>query len=177
MPRVRLLTTAEAPAKLLTEVRALLDGAFAGDFTDDDWAHSCGGRHVVVTEGGTVVAHAAVVPRELRVAGVAFRTGYVEGVGALVARQRAGLGSLATARATQLVRDEYQLGALSTGRPAFYRRVGWESWAGPTFVRRGTATVRTPEEDDGVMVLRHGPSAAVDLGSPLSCEARTGDDW
>ena len=57
-------------------------------------------------------------------------------------------------------------------RPA---RVG--AMAGPTFVRSGAAAVRSEDEDDGIMVLRFGPSAGVDLTEPLSCEARAGDDW
>ena len=116
-------------------------------------------------------------PRELHVAGRPFRTGYVEGVGTEPGRQRAGLGSLASAQAGDLVRAGFELGALSTGRPAFYEHLGWERWRGPTYVRRGNATVRTPDEDDGVLVLRFGPRAAVDLTAPLSCEARAGDDW
>ena len=177
MPDTRVLTTDEAPAGLLAEIRGLLDRAFGDGFTDEDWEHACGGQHVVVTEGGVVVAHAAVVPRELHVAGRPFRTGYIEGVGTEPGRQRAGLGSLASAQAGDLVRAGFELGALSTGRPAFYEHLGWERWRGPTYVRRGNATVRTPGEDDGVLVLRFGPSADVDLTAPLSCEARTGDDW
>jgi hypothetical protein len=44
-------------------------------------------------------------------------------------------------------------------------------------VRCGDDLVRTPDEDAGIMVLRFGPSAGVDLAAPISCEARTGDDW
>jgi hypothetical protein len=32
-------------------------------------------------------------------------------------------------------------------------------------------------EDDGVMVLRFGPSAAIDLHASMSCDERPGDDW
>jgi aminoglycoside 2'-N-acetyltransferase I len=76
-----------------------------------------------------------------------------------------------------LIRRHHEMGALSTGEHGFYERLGWERWRGPTFVRRDGATVRTPDEDDGIMVLRFGPTAAVDLGAALSCEARPGDDW
>jgi hypothetical protein len=44
-------------------------------------------------------------------------------------------------------------------------------------VRDGAETIRTEAEDDGVMVLRFGPSAPVDLTAPISCERRRGDDW
>jgi hypothetical protein len=37
--------------------------------------------------------------------------------------------------------------------------------------------VRTPEEDGGIMVLRFGATATLDLTAAISCEARAGDDW
>ena len=169
-------TTALSPAGLAS-LRALLDEAFGGDFGDDDWAHTLGGQHVLVTSSGTLAAHAAVVPRTLWVGDTAFRCGYVEGVATLPSHRRGGLGSLATRRAADLVRAAYDLGALSTGSPSFYERLGWERWRGETYVRDGARVLRTPDEDDGVMVLRHGPSAVADLAAPIACEARRGDDW
>jgi hypothetical protein len=44
-------------------------------------------------------------------------------------------------------------------------------------VRRDGQPVRTPEEDDGVMVLRHGPSQGLDLNADITCDQRSGDDW
>lgn len=177
MSATRSFRTAEAPGKLLAEIRRLLDDAFDGDFSDEDWDHTVSGRHVVVEDGGVVLAHAAVVPRVLEVVDRPFRTGYVEGVATASARHNAGLGSLAMDSASELVRREFELGALSTGRHTFYQRLGWERWQGPTFVRRASGTIRTEDEDDGVMVLRFGPSEDVDLTAPISCEGRAGDDW
>ncbi len=177
MPTVRRYTTAEAPAEVLAQVRRLLLAAFAGDFSVEDWAHTLGGTHVVVVDDDLVVAHAAVVPRVLEVAGRPWRTGYVEGVGTLPARQREGLATLAMREVADLLERDYQLGALSTGRPDWYSRLGWERWRGATFVRRGARLVRTEDEDDGIMVLRLGPSADVDLTASLSCAERSGDDW
>ena len=132
---------------------------------------------MVVTDGGAVVAHASVVPRELHVDGRPVDTGYVEGVGTAPARQGEGLGTLAMREIDDLIRRHHGLGALATSAHGFYERLGWERWRGPTSVRREGELVRTPDEDDGIMVLRFGPSAAADLGAPLSCEARRGDDW
>jgi aminoglycoside 2'-N-acetyltransferase I len=154
-----------------------MDEAFAGRFEDTDWDHALGGHHVFVTAGDDVVAHAAVVRRELHVDGRPFRAGYVEAVASSPARQRGGLGSLAMVAADRVLREHHELGALSTGSPAFYERLGWERWLGPTYVRRGDDLVRTPDEDAGIMVLRFGPSAGVDLAASISCEARAGDDW
>lgn len=75
------------------------------------------------------------------------------------------------------MRREHEMGGLSTGRHAFYERLGWERWQGPTFVRDGNDVIRTEDEDDGVMVLRSGPSAKIDLTASISCDARPGDDW
>jgi aminoglycoside 2'-N-acetyltransferase I len=156
-------------------VRPLLDDAFGGRFDDTDWAHALGGWHVVVRDCGTVVAHAAVVPRELHVDGRPVDAGYVEAVATAPGRQGEGLGTLAMREVDRLVRRHHQLGALSTGAHGFYERLGWERWGGPTYVRRGDELVRTPEEDEGIMVLRVAPG--VRLGAAISCEARTGDDW
>jgi aminoglycoside 2'-N-acetyltransferase I len=177
VPEVRVLATGDVPVALLAEIRTLVDAAFEGGFSDDDWAHGLGGRHVVLTEDGRPVAHASVVPRVLEVAGRPLRTGYVESVATAPARQGAGLGTRAMETITRLVREEYELGALSTSAPGFYARLGWERWQGPTYVRACARTFRTADEDDGIMVLRFGVSAAVDLTSPIACEARAGDDW
>ena len=172
-----MLATGDVPEALLAEIRLLVDAAFAGRFSDDDWAHGLGGRHGIVTEHGSPVAHASVVPRVLEVAGRPLRVGYVEAVATAPDRQGAGLGSRAMAAIGALVREEYEMGALCTSAAGFYTRLGWERWQGPTYVRDGARTVRTADEDDGIMVLRFGASAAVDLSSSISCEARAGDDW
>ena len=167
----------QLPAALLIEVRCVLEEAFAGAFAEDDWQHALGGWHVVVTDNDVVVAHAAVVPRVLEVADRPFRAGYVEAVATAPGRQREGLGALAMTDIAEIVRNRFELGALSTGRHDFYTRLGWERWQGPTFVRRHGEIVRTADEDDGVMVLRFGPSATVDLTAAITCESRPGDDW
>lgn len=178
MSAVQVFTTGDASASQLARIRRLLDGAFAGgDYSDEDWEHAVGGWHVVLADSGVVLAHAAVVPRLLEVADRPFRAGYVEGVATAATRQGEGLGSVAMAEAARIVRGEFELGALSTGRHSFYERLGWERWQGPTFVRRNSGAVRTEDEDDGVMVLRFGPSENVDLTAPISCESRAGDDW
>jgi aminoglycoside 2'-N-acetyltransferase I len=180
---VRVFRTEEAPADLLEAARWLCDEAFRDDpdgpFGDDDWVHSLGGWHVVVVDDdGTLLGHAAVVARTLHVAGRPFRTGYVEGVATAPGRQGEGLGTMAMIEVNELLRGHFELGALGTGRWSFYERMGWERWQGPTFVRHpGGTDVRTEEDDEGVMVLRFGPSAAVDPRRPIACEAREGEDW
>ena len=123
------------------------------------------------------MAHAAIVPRVLEASGRTVQTGYLEGVATAVTRQGEGLGSLAVAEATRRVRSGFDMGALGTGRHRFYARLGWERWRGPSFARHGAELVRTPEDDDALMVLRFGPSADLDVTGSLTCEGRPGDDW
>ena len=174
------LTTAETHAlasDALAAVRALMDEAFGGEFTEDDWAHTLGGWHVLASDSGVLVAHASVVERPIAVGGRLFRTGDVEGVATAPARQGQGLGSLVMRRLERGLRARFELGVLSTGEHGFYERLGWERWQGPTFVREPAAVTRTSDEDDGIMVLRFGPSASIDLAQPISCDSRPGDDW
>jgi aminoglycoside 2'-N-acetyltransferase I len=173
----QVLITRSATVGFLRQVRRLLDDAFGGDISEDDWEHILGGWHVAIVEADVLLSHAAVVPRALEVRGRPWSTGYVEGVATAAGRHGEGLGSLAMSHVGQLVRREFEVGALSTGRHHFYERLGWERWRGPTFVRRGRELIRTEEDDDGLMVLRFGTSLGLDLTAPISCEARTGDDW
>jgi aminoglycoside 2'-N-acetyltransferase I len=177
MPTVAVLSADEVSIELSMKIRQLLARAFKGRFSEQDWAHTLGGVRVVVSDAGAVVSHAAVVPRILEVAHRPFDAGYVEGVATAVGRQGEGLGSLAMARLSALIRERFDFGALSTSRHGFYERLGWERWRGPTFVRDGSEEIRTEEEDDGVMVLRFGVSRDIDLTASLSCERRLGDDW
>lgn len=173
---LRLLRTEDLSGDDLAELRDLLLDAFQGSFSDDDWAHTLGGWHVVATDDA-LLAHAAVVERTLQLGARPFRAGYVEAVGTTPAKQGRGIGSKVMRRINRLLQEEYELGALSTGRHAFYEQLGWQRWRGPTFVRQGDHLIRTAHEDDGIMVLRYGPSADVIVTQSISCDSRSGDDW
>jgi aminoglycoside 2'-N-acetyltransferase I len=173
---VEVVRSADLGERELAAVRALVEAAFPGDFSADDWAHTIGGWHVLAHDGA-LIGHAAVVVRTLYVDGRPMRTGYVESVATARDRRRRGVGSAVMGRANELIRSSFELGALSTSLPDFYARFGWERWRGPSFVRDGEAVVRTPDEDSGIMVLRYGASATLAPDLPIVCEARSGDDW
>lgn len=173
----RALETTVLSAADQVALRSMLDAAFGGAFEDSDWEHALGGVHIVVRADDEIVAHAAVIARELHVDGRPFRTGYLEAVAVAPHRQGEGLGDRVARDATAVVRATYELGGLSTAHHAFYERFGWERWAGPTFVRDRGGRRRTEDEDDGLMVLRFGPSEHIDLAAPISCDPRPGDDW
>jgi aminoglycoside 2'-N-acetyltransferase I len=167
----------ETPDALLTAVRGMVVEAFDGRFSDSDWEHAAGGWRVVLSEGDRPVSHAAVVPRLLRIGTRELRAGYVEAVATRQSAQRQGHGSTVLRHVTSLVRRDFEVGALSTGRRDFYQRFGWEPWRGPSYVQHGDTLIRTADEDDGLMVLRCGPSAAVDLTDAIVCRSRRGEDW
>jgi aminoglycoside 2'-N-acetyltransferase I len=181
--RVRRLATDELDSADFDAIRAILDAAFDPDdpderFTEDDWDHALGGTHVVVDVDGRIVSHAAVVPRDLRVAGRPLRTGYVEAVATAPDVQRQGFGTRAMVVAGEIIRATYELGALGTGEHGFYQRLGWRTWLGPTSVRTPEGERRTADDDGYILVLET-PSTPpdLDLGAPLSCEWRPGDVW
>lgn len=169
--------TEDAPEGLLEDARAVVFAAFDGGFTEDDWDHALGGWHAVVTDAERVMSHAAVILRELEVGDRKFAAGYVEGVGTESAARGEGHGTRAMIEIAKIIRRNFELGTLSTEAHPFYERLGWERWRGPTFVRRATGLTRTEDEDGGIMVLRFGPSAGIDLTASMSCDERSGDDW
>ncbi|HEY3334937.1 MAG TPA: GNAT family N-acetyltransferase [Candidatus Limnocylindrales bacterium] len=174
---VRSLPSAALTDAQLRAIRALMDAAFE-DFTDDDMDHGLGGRHFLLQADGELVAHASVVERALELDGRRLRAGYVEAVAVAPARQRQGLGTEVMVAATGHIRETYELGALGTGEQPFYEPLGWERWAGRSFVRERDGTLRrTADEEPWLMVLRTGPSAALPLTGSLTCEWREGDVW
>jgi aminoglycoside 2'-N-acetyltransferase I len=179
MVGLRRVASADLPRAQLAAVRQLLDQAFEGGFTEDDWHHTLGGLHVLALEEDEVVAHAAVVGRTLVARSRPLRTGYVEGVATRPDRRRHGHATLVMREAAQVVEQRYQLGALSDGTaiPGFYERLGWEHWQGPTFVAAALGPRRTADDDDSVMVLRTPATGDLDLTGPLICDWRPGDVW
>jgi aminoglycoside 2'-N-acetyltransferase I len=170
------LATPELTAAHLDGLRELFAAAWpAGDFDEDDWAHAMGGRHWLIELDGRVVSHAAVVERVLSAGGRPLRTGYVEAVATLPGYQRRGLGSRVMTEAGDLVRRSFELGALGTDRFAFYERLGWQRWRGPTAVRALGGERRTPEEDGYVMVLSTPATPSLDPAASLVCDWRAGD--
>lgn len=179
--RLRRLATHELDAVEVTAIRTLLWAAFGDDpdeaFTEDDWQHSTGGVHFVLDIDGQIVGHASVVERQIHVAGNPLRTGYVEAVATAPAHQRSGLGSLVMADVDAYIGERFELGALGTAVHAFYERLGWLTWRGPSSVRAPGGEVRTADEDGYILVLPTPSSPPLDLSAPISCDWRPGDVW
>ncbi len=179
--QLRRLRSDELSVDEIAMIRTVMTVAFGDDeeerFEDTDWEHALGGTHVVLDLEGEIVAHAAVVERELHVAGRPIRTGYVEAVATASDRQGRGHGTRVMADVGAIIADHYELGALGTGRHRFYERLGWRTWRGPLFVRTADGDRRTPDEDGYLLVLTTPTTPLLDLDDPISCEWRTGDVW
>jgi aminoglycoside 2'-N-acetyltransferase I len=162
-------STDALPPGFLRDVRAFLDDAFAGAFTDDDWDHARGGMHVWLVGSRGLISHGSLVERTLICSNHTMRVGYVE------ARSNQFTEALHDDRAVNPSagallrwRPLYQLGVLSTGAHSFYESLGWERWSGPTFVNGPRGHERTPEDDDGIMILRTPRSLSLTLWE-ISC--------
>ena len=179
--RLRRLRTDELTPSEIADIRDLLWAAFGDDeeksFEEHDWEHALGGMHFVLDLDGTVIGHASVVDREIHIGDLAPRTGYVEAVAVAPDHQGSGFGSVLMGDVGSWIRERYELGALGTGRHAFYQRLGWRTWVGPSSVRTAGGTQRTPDEDGYILVLETPPSPSLDLSAPISCEWRSGDVW
>lgn len=180
-PRLRRLATEALTATEIAAIRDVMLRAFGTDeedrFTDEDWAHSIGGIHFVLDVGGEIVSHASVVERELHIDRRPLRTGYVEAVATAPDGQGVGFGSLVMTDVGTYIRERFEIGALGTGRHAFYERLGWQRWTGPSFVRTADGPRRTAEDDGYILILTTPSTPLLDLSAPISCEWRPGDVW
>ena len=174
---VRVAHTAWLDADELAGIRALLDDAFQGRFSADDFEHGLGGIHALVREGGDLVAHGSVVMRRLLHDGRALRTGYVEAVAVRADRRRLGHAGLVMAELERVVRGGYDLGALSASSmaQAFYRARGWQPWTGTASVLAPGGIQRLPGEEDSIHLLPVTVTPAP--GGDLACDWRAGDPW
>jgi aminoglycoside 2'-N-acetyltransferase I len=169
--------TADLGADTRSAARALLNDAFEGDFNDHDWEHALGGMHALVWERGELTGHASLIQRRLLHGGRALRTGYVEGLAVRADRRGRGHASAMLTVLERLVREGYELGALSSPAAAspLYEAREWRHWEGPTSVLTPTGIARTPEDDGSVYVLP--VSHPLMPTGELICDWRDGDVW
>ena len=179
--RIRRVATADLRPAEVEAIRAILWAAFDDDeegrFTEEDWDHALGGVHVVAESDGRIVAHGSVVPREIHIGGRPLAAGYVEAVATDPGLQRTGLGTGVMREAGAIIREDYELGVLGTGEHAFYERLGWRTWRGPSSVRTPGGDRPTPDEDGYIMVLATPSTPPLDPDAPISCDWRPGDVW
>jgi aminoglycoside 2'-N-acetyltransferase I len=153
--------------------------AFNEDW-DGYWESIGPGVHLIAEQAERgVVAHAAIVDRLLYPGDATLRTGYVEAVAVAPDLQRRGLGTEVMEAIDSMIDEGYELGALGTGSHAFYARLGWVTWQGPTWIReRDGRLMRSPDEDGGIMVRRTPTTPPdLDLSLPIAVDWRPGEVW
>jgi aminoglycoside 2'-N-acetyltransferase I len=164
-------------ATFLTTLRRFLEEAFEGRLSEEDWNHALGGVHVWIAGADGLISHASVVERTIVHAGRSLKAGYVESVATVATLRRQGHAASVMAYINDVIRERYDVGALSTGTPAFYATLGWELWRGPTHVQAPQGVERTPDDDGSIMILRTPRTPALDLDADIICDWRPGEVW
>ncbi|WP_460106534.1 GNAT family N-acetyltransferase [Streptomyces sp. YKOK-J1] len=175
--RLRTAHTSDLDPAELRSARALLDDAFDGDFSDEDWDHGLGGVHALVHDGAGLAAHGSVVMRRTRHRGHWLRTGYVEAVAVRADVRRAGLGGRVMAALERVVDRAYDLGALCAsedGAPLYAAR-GWRRWSGRVCALSPSGIVRLPEEEGSIHLWPVPSGRPLDPGHELVFDWRDGD--
>lgn len=165
--------TADLTADELRAIRALLDDAFDGDFSDEDWEHGLGGMHALVhDDAGRLVAHGAVIMRRVRHRDRWLRVGYVEAVAVRPDARRTGLGGRVMAELERVIDRAYDAGMLSASDEgaALYAARGWEVWSGRVCALGPEGVVHLPDEEGSTFVR---PA----LAGPLDPEHELVFDW
>jgi len=176
MVDLRTVHTAWLRPEELRAIRTLLDEAFDGEVTDDDYEHALGGIHAMVWDGPELIGHGSVVMRRLLHRERALRTGYVEAVAVRPDRQGRGYGTEVMQVLEDVIRGAYEIGALGATDEAapFYSRRGWQRWPGTASVLTPYGRRRTQEVEGCIYVMPVTGELALD---DLSCDWRGGDAW
>ena len=153
---------------------ALCTRAFGEDFSNL-FVFVQDSMHVLAQRDGALIGHACWAARQLQPEGHApLRTAYVDAVATEPACQGQGVGSAVIGRLIAEIQP-YDLGGLSTRRVAFYQRLGWEQWRGPTAMRIPGGLVPTPDET--VLILRTPTTPPLDTTALLIADYRAGQPW
>lgn len=173
----RLVHTADLDRETRHGAHQMVVAAYGGEFTEPDWQHALGGMHALIWHHGALIAHGAVVQRQLLYRDTALRCGYVEAVAVREDWRGQGLATAVLDACEQVIGGAYQIGALSSsyiGRRLYTSR-GWLAWRGPTSVLAPTGPTRTPDHDGTVFVLP--VTVELDPTAELTCDFRDGDVW
>lgn len=157
-------------------LRYLLDLAFEGDFSIEDWEHTHGGARLIGTLEEKVIAHGAVVPRRMWLDEKEVIVGYVEAIAVAPQHWRNGHGSRLMEAITRHCDENFSFAMLSTGEKEFYRKFGWRDFPGSSQILIEGKVTSSADEDEGLMYLSS-RSIAISSASVILCEARSGDAW
>lgn len=160
----------------LNDIRKLLIDAYEGDFSEEDWLHTIGGVRFLATVDDVIVAHCAVITREMMINNRPITVGYLEGMAVSIHFQGKGIGSHLLAEISQFCRSSFELSMLSTDEFDFYGKFGWKKFVGVSGVNENKVQTRTPDEDENLMYL-WGNSVSEQPIYTAYCDLRAGDSW
>lgn len=167
--------TTEVNDNDLHSLYEMLVDAFEGDFSEEDFLHTYGGIRILGILNTRVIAHAALIPRNMLIDHQETIVGYVEGFAVASQYQGQGFGKRLIKTVTELCLDNYTVSMLSTGEHDFYRAFGWMDFQGKSYVIEDGVKIRSAEEDSGLMIRSEEPGKY--LQAEISCFARPGDAW
>ncbi|MBI3429068.1 MAG: GNAT family N-acetyltransferase [Actinobacteria bacterium] len=177
MIEIESFTTPSPKSAFFAELRDLLFTSFESNFTEEDWEHGLGGTHICLRKSGKLISHAAVMPRRLYIEDQVVNSAYLENVATRPDHQHQGFGSKLLQVSSDLIFNQFELGALSSSKKALYRNFGWQDWKGPSFVIHDGHWIRSASEDCGIMVLKTRADISWNSSSRIACEDRSGDAW
>ena len=173
---IRTAHTSQLDNATLRAARMLLEDAFDGELTAEDWRHCLGGIHALAWDGDELVGHGSVVQRQLAHGGRVLRAGYVGGVGVRADQRRRGIAGALMGELEEIIRRAYDLGALGSsdeGLPCYTGR-GWQPWRGTLRILTPDGIEETPDEVGWILVF----GGELDLDGDLLCaDFRDGDVW
>lgn len=179
--RLHIAQTEEIDPETFDRLTALCEAAFEEAFTPV-WERVGPGIHVFLEADGRPVAHAMIIDRRLYIGhegDLALDVGYVENVATSPDLHGHGHGTRVMREVGRIIAEEYVLGALATTHNAFYQRLGWETWLGPTSVRNLDGhRMRSAHQDGNIMVLRTPRTPDdLDLSGPITVDWRPDEPW
>jgi aminoglycoside 2'-N-acetyltransferase I len=157
-------------------IKNLLNDAYKGDFSEQDWQHTFGGARFIGTLDNQIVAHSAVVPRAVLINNLQTTIGYLEGVAVSSKFQGQRIGSQLLQCVSDFCKSNYEISMLSTDEFDFYGKFGWQRFKGISGVIQNSVMSLTPEEDDGLMYLAGNSAESIEI-STAYCDWREGDCW
>ncbi|MEO6794693.1 MAG: GNAT family N-acetyltransferase [Mycobacterium sp.] len=173
----RLIHTSDLDDETRRGAHQLVVEGFGDTLPGADWQHALGGMHALIWRRGELIAHGAVVRRQLLYRGRSLRCGYVEAVTVRADHRGKGLATAVLNACEQVIRGAFEVGALSSADISrrLYSARGWLPWHGPTSVLAPTGPVRTPAADGTVFVMP--VEFDLDTTAELACDWRDGDVW
>jgi len=160
----------------LAAIKNLLSDAYEGDFSEEDWLHSFGGVRFLGILNNEIVAHGAIVAREVLINEKKTTIGYLEAIAVASKHQGQGIGRELLSSMSEFCASRYQISMLSTDEFNFYSNFGWKQFKGKSGVSIDDQVILTPDEDEGLMYLIGKAGFSQEILTAY-CDPREGDHW